>query len=178
MLKSQDIVVLCWLMLHGHRPWRYLDAASGCHLSVSECHAAVGRLRKSRLLSGSGGPVFRHISEFFRHGFRFVFFAEYGSVGSGVATGVAGPALAKMFDAGSEIPVWPHAHGNTRGYELKPLHPRVPDAALNDEELYAMLSLLDALRDGRARERQFAVNEMDKWLKELEQRHESARPEP
>lgn len=37
-----------------------------------------------------------------------------------------------------------------------PLYPTVPDAALRDEKLYAMLSLFDAIRAGQARERNAA----------------------
>jgi hypothetical protein len=37
-----------------------------------------------------------------------------------------------------------------------PLYPTVPDAALRDEKLYAMLSLFDAIRAGQSRERNAA----------------------
>lgn len=43
-----------------------------------------------------------------------------------------------------------------RGLALMPLYPTVPDAALRNETLYAMLSLFDAIRAGQARERNAA----------------------
>jgi hypothetical protein len=43
-----------------------------------------------------------------------------------------------------------------RGLSLAPLYPSVPDAALRDERLYAVLSLFDAIRSGQARERDAA----------------------
>jgi hypothetical protein len=40
----------------------------------------------------------------------------------------------------------------------------VPQAALEDKRLYELLALVDALRDGRARERELAVKELTKRL--------------
>ncbi|MDT8445205.1 MAG: hypothetical protein RQ722_12995, partial [Desulfuromonadales bacterium] len=61
-------------------------------------------------------------------------------------------------------PVWPHPEGEVRGYEFSPLYKSVPDAALMDKELYAILALLDAIRDGRARERELAIKELKSRL--------------
>lgn len=169
--------MLCWLAAHGHESWRYADLSGALGLSASESHAAVGRLKKAQLVSRDAVPVFRHMRELFLHGFRFVFFPERGGMAPGVPTGVAGPALAPAFAPSAEIPVWPHSRGEVRGYGLKPLHRNAPDAAKRDAVLYSLLSLLDALRDGGARERKLAAEKMDKQLKELEQQHESVRPE-
>ena len=43
---------------------------------------------------------------------------------------------------------------------LGPLYRTVPAAALRDPILYELLALVDALRDGRARERQLAAQEL------------------
>jgi len=40
----------------------------------------------------------------------------------------------------------------------------VPDAALRDSALYEKLALVDALRDGRVRERKLAEQELKKLL--------------
>jgi hypothetical protein len=57
-------------------------------------------------------------------------------------------------------PVWPYAKGSVRGISFLPLHRSVPEAAMKDPKLYEMLALLDAIRDGRAREREIAVREL------------------
>jgi hypothetical protein len=44
-----------------------------------------------------------------------------------------------------------------RGYSLVPLYKRAALAALADPQLYELLSLVDALRDGRIRERKLAL---------------------
>jgi hypothetical protein len=57
-------------------------------------------------------------------------------------------------------PVWPHPEGATRGVALEPLYPSAPVAALRDPALYELLALIDAIREGRARERKLAEDEL------------------
>ena len=45
-----------------------------------------------------------------------------------------------------------------------PLYPSVPEAALKDEKLHELLALVDALRVGRAREKELAIRELKKRL--------------
>ena len=54
--------------------------------------------------------------------------------------------------------------GAIRGYALAPLYPTVPQAAAKDVRLYESLALLDAIRDGRARERNLATKELESRL--------------
>jgi len=42
---------------------------------------------------------------------------------------------------------------------------KVPQAALKDDELYQLLALVDALRDGSAKERELAKRELSTRLK-------------
>ncbi len=54
----------------------------------------------------------------------------------------------------------PFGKRNVRGHSILPLYPSVPEAALKDEKLYELLALVDALRIGRAREKELAVVEL------------------
>ncbi|MEX0828117.1 MAG: hypothetical protein WD005_04105 [Haliea sp.] len=167
MLKPQDIVVLCWLIVRRDEPWRYIDLASSLEISQSEGHAAANRLRQSRLMNvpfsfASAAPNTQAVEEFLVHGLRYVFYAERGPVCRGLPTSVAALPLRNHFSVGEEIPVWPDPEGEARGYSLKPLYKSVPAAARKNSALYELLALIDALRDGRARERKMAA----KLLKE------------
>jgi hypothetical protein len=62
-------------------------------------------------------------------------------------------------------PVWPDPEGSTRGVAFEPLYPTVPQAARRDPALYELLALVDAVRDGRARERKIAEKELVKRLR-------------
>ena len=52
---------------------------------------------------------------------------------------------------------------------FEPLYKSVPQAALRDSKFYQLLALVDAIRDGRARERKVAerdlVRTLDRQLK-------------
>ena len=52
--------------------------------------------------------------------------------------------------------MWPSPDGEHRGVSLEPLYRTVPIAARRDARLYEILALVDAIRDGRAREKRLA----------------------
>jgi len=59
-----------------------------------------------------------------------------------------------------EIFVWPDALGEQRGQSILPLYPGVVNAAKLDTKLYELLSLTDAIRIGKARERNLAMEQL------------------
>jgi len=97
------------------------------------------------------------LPEFAVHGVRYAFPATLGPVKRGVATSFGAPPLAsRISSAPGEAPVWAHPRGEVRGPSVSPICLSAPDAALIDPKLYQLLALLDALRTGRARERELA----------------------
>jgi hypothetical protein len=133
-------------------------------VSSSEIHASLKRLEFSRLVSdGASGhrPMLQAVEEFLIHGVRYAFPPKRGEVTRGMPTSYAAPPLSRHIDAGSEPPpVWPFPEGQQRGASLEPLYRTVPAAAQRDPILYEFLALVDAVRDGRARERQMAEREL------------------
>jgi hypothetical protein len=176
-LHPQDVVVLVKLLSYeGRRPPM---AQMGLELSISssEIHAALKRLALSRLVSSDENrPLLEAVEEFLVHGVKYAFPARRGEVTRGVPTSYAAPPLNKEIEPGSELsPVWPFPKGQRRGVSLEPLYKTVPAAALRDPIFYEMLALIDALREGRARERKFAEKELIKRLRhQLYERPKSA----
>jgi hypothetical protein len=168
MLRPLDLVVLLKLSLEKSGRPPYLRLGNDLHLYPSEVYASVKRARASHFLQGPELDDRLNRSallEFLLHGVRYVFPAEKGSPTRGVPTGYAAPPLRKSIaNAGELPPVWPYADGRVRGYSFAPLHKNVPQAALEDERLYELLALVDALRDGRARERAMAGRELARRL--------------
>ena len=158
MLKPQDLLVAIGVALIGRDAWTYEALASKLGLSVSEAHAAVKRAQGAGLLLGREANR-RALLEFIEHGARYAFFTKRGPVVRGMPTGVGAPPLRDHFQA-TEVPVWPSASGTARGYALAPLYRTVPEAAKEDSALYEALALVDAVRDGGARERALAMNEL------------------
>jgi len=167
MLRPLDIVVLLKLSLESMRP-PYLQLAEDLHVYPSEVYASIKRARSSHFVQ----QVEEHdrlnrsaLLEFLLHGIRYVFPAEKGALTRGVPTAYAAAPLRYSIAPGSDPPpVWPYAEGPVRGYSFSPLHKNVPQAALEDARLYELLAIVDAVRDGRAREREIAGRELKKRL--------------
>ena len=168
-LKPQDIVVILKLCGYGLNRPPFAQMAADLSMSSSEVHAALKRAQAAHLIHGpdmNSQPNFSAIEEFLVHGVKYAFPAEHGGSTRGVPTSYAAAPLNRLIAAGKEpIPVWPHPEGKKRGIALAPLYKTVPDAALRDPALYEKLALVDALRDGRIRERKLAEQELKKLLR-------------
>jgi hypothetical protein len=113
-------------------------------------------------------PNFSAIEEFLIHGLKYAFPEERGGLTRGIPTSYGAEPLSRLIKAGNEpIPVWADAEGSVRGIAVVPLYKTVPAAAKRDRLLYERLALLDAIRGGRARERNLAEKELIKSLKEI-----------
>jgi hypothetical protein len=168
-LKPQDVVVLLKLISYGGRRPSMALMAMDLSISPSEVHGALKRLIDSRLVSASSQghrPLLPAVEEFLVHGLKYAFPAKRGEVARGVVTSYAAEPLRRHFAANPELPpVWPHPEGTERGVGLEPLYKSVPAAALRDPALHEMLALVDALRDGRARERKLAEKELTERIR-------------
>lgn len=170
-LLPQDVVVLAKLICCGDKRPALAQLASDLHLSPSQIHLSLRRLERSRLIAEAGKdrrPLLRPVEEFLVHGVKYAFPAQRGEPTRGMPTAYAAPPLSKHISAGSELPpVWPDPDGQVRGTTLQPLHKIVTAAAAKDPALYEILALIDALRDGRTRERQIAERELAARLRKL-----------
>ncbi len=138
-------------------------------MSQSEVHAGVRRAVAARLMNdattANGRLNYLALREFLIHGVRYAYPPKHGGLTRGMPTGYAAPPLNKVIVQPNEPPpVWPYAEGVVRGYSFAPLYPTVPMAAERDPKLYELLALVDAMRDGRARERNFAVKEFEERI--------------
>ncbi len=168
-LKPQDIVVALKLCGYaGGSRSSYLQIGAELSMSPSEIHGAVRRLKLAGLINGKEmdeAPNLTALEEFLFHGVKYSFPAEFGALTRGMPTSYATAPLNLRIKAGDDpVPVWPDADGTVRGVSLKPLYKTVPAAAKRDPLLYSRLALVDAIRSGRARDRQIAQQELIKSL--------------
>ena len=163
-LKPQDILVLLKLVVLREKTWSYNKLAFELGMSPAEVHAAAKRLQLAQLGVRKNGrllPDVRNVGEFLACGLRYVFVPEWGEITRGMPTLSAAPPLRDWRVAESEpVPVWPDPKGEMRGSSFSPLYKSVPEAARADPELYELLVLVDAIRGGRAREREIATREL------------------
>lgn len=163
-LKPQDVLLLLKIVSDNAPSWSQKPVAEALGLSQSEVSEAVGRSKYAGLLAPNGKAVMKMaLLEFLQYGLRYVFPIKPGAVVRGVPTSHSAKPLSDEIQS-SEAYVWPYGQGTVRGHSILPLYPSVPKAALKDEKLHELLALADALRVGRAREKDLAVKELKKRL--------------
>jgi hypothetical protein len=173
-LKPQDIVLLLKLIAANTAKWSFGRLGTALGMSTSHAFESAMRAKQARLLSISKAPpsprrargvLFvpnrSNLKEFLIHGVKYSFPVERGGITRGVPTAEGAMPLREYFSDSSELPpVWPYPHGSVRGIAFSPLYDNVPEAARRDPKLYELLALVDAIRDGRAREREIAIRDL------------------
>ena len=162
-MSPLDVVVLVKLCLQ-KKPSSQISLAKDLALSQSEISKSMTRSRFAGLLFGEEQQVMRQgLYDFLKYGIRYAFPQQPGPIVRGVPTAHSAAPLADLISS-DEPYVWPSAFGQVRGHGIAPLYPKAIDAATRDPELYEVLALIDALRVGRARERNLAAEELKKRL--------------
>jgi hypothetical protein len=172
MLKPQDVVILLKLVAVGKADWSFATLSVALCMSPSEVHAGIHRAIAAKLAIKNVDrvkPAIRSLEEFIIHGIRYVYVPERGEITRGMPTLQAGPPLDQMLvQSNDPPPVWPDSEGNVRGQSFSPLYKSVPKAARQDNQLYQLLVLTDAVRGGTTREREIAIKEISKRLKKYD----------
>ena len=161
----------------------YAELGEGLGMSASQVFRSAQRAEEAQLIYRLAGrpaardpkqqtkfwPIKANLKEFLIHGVKYAFPVHRGGLVRGIPTGYAAPPLNQQIAGLSEPPpVWPDPEGTVRGLEFSPLYKNVPVAARRNPKLYELLALVDAIRDGRAREREIAIRELtaridEKW---------------
>lgn len=167
MLKPQDVVILCKLITINHVDWQFRELAKMTGISLSEVHESIKRSAYSSLFSSARKRVNTNaFEEFIIHGLKYTFPYELVSISRGIPTAYSAPPLKdRIVYEENDIYVWPFAEGEERGIGLKPLYPSVPLIVLKDRKLYEILSLIETLRIGKAREINIAKEEFHQRIR-------------
>ena len=156
-MKPQDIVILLKIIAINHDSWQQKPLAQELRMSQSEVSQSIARSIYAGLLADKGKRVMKsNLLDFLHYGIAYVFPQKPGAVVRGIPTAHSAMPLINQIES-TEDYVWPYAKGNQRGHGIVPLYSSVPEAALNDGELYDLLALVDALRVGKIREKNLAM---------------------
>ena len=161
-LKPQDIFIMLKLVVWNSSEWSYPALSHELSMSASEVHAGIKRAAAARLMDMDRKmPVKSNLLEFLIHGVKYAYPPDRAGIARGMPTGYAAQPLRDIIIQPEEPPpVWPDPEGQVRGYEFSPLYSSAPSACRVDPKLYELLALVDAIRDGRARERKIAIKEL------------------
>lgn len=166
-LKPQDVVILLYLLyLKKKGPWKYAELAEELKMSSSEVFEAIKRATACDLFDPlTKKPKRKALSEFIESGLRYVFPTKPGEVCQGLPTAHSADPLSKLIiSESSDTYVWPSKEGMAEGFKIEPLYKSVPIVAKKSPELYELFALIDALRVGKAREREIAKKEIQERI--------------
>ena len=102
-------------------------------------------------------PIIQNCEEFLISAVKFMVPAQYIAYGS-ETVGIARYDVFKDILMPGKAMVWPYKDGRHKGIGVKPIYKTVPQSIdkYPDEKFYYLLSLVDEIRTGRARERYYA----------------------
>lgn len=158
-MRPQDVAVLLKIII-SDSSWMSKTIAEDLFLSQSEVSYSLQRSALAELLDHSKRKVMRNaFLEFIQYGLPRVFPAIRGAITIGVPTAFSAPVILPYFmtNQHTEKVVWSHPEGEARGETISPLYPNAVQAALKDQTLYELLSLVDVMRVGRVREKEIAL---------------------
>lgn len=159
-MRPHDIIILLKISALKENTWMAKELAQSLHISASEVSESLNRSRMATLLTSDKKRLMKNnLLEFLEYGLRYVYPSKPGGVTRGMPTAHSAPPINSRVSA-SESFVWPWAEGEARGQSIEPLHPSVPQACTKDPFLYELISLVDVIRLGRAREKQLAIEEL------------------
>ncbi len=156
-MRPHDIAILLKIASKGQQNWYMKDLSYELGISASEISESITRSVFSGLISSDKKTLNKlALIDFLRSGLQYVYPQHPGSMVRGIGTAHTASPLNNQIM--SEEPfVWPFAKGNIRGHAITPLHPNIPEACLRDDKFYELMALTDAIRVGKVREKQLAV---------------------
>ena len=159
-MRPLDIVILLKIVCLGDTAWQYRDLSAKLYISISEVSESLSRSHTAGLIDESKKKLrLTSLMEFIEFGFSYVFPVIPGQIVTGIPTAHSHPFYKNQF-SGSVDYIWKYEEGPIRGLSIEPLHKGVPQAALEDEKLYLLLSSVDILRVGRSREKKMALEHL------------------
>jgi hypothetical protein len=129
---------------------------------IAETSESLNRSRIAGLIDYKKKKVNRqNLMEFLEHGVRYVFPQEPGTMVRGIPTAHSHISMKKNFISDIDY-VWPDNKGKIVGLKIEPFYPKQVEAVNEDETYHMLLSLVDVIRVGKAREVKYAVKELRK----------------
>lgn len=159
-LKPQDVLILLKIIALGQQSWFHHTIAQELGISQSEVSQSLNRSKYAGLIDNARKNVNKiAFTEFLLHGVAYAFPQQPGAIVRGVLTAHAAEPLNQIIKSNEKY-VWPFAKGLERGQAIEPLYSTVVEATLSDKKLYELLTMVDAIRVGRTREKEIAKKEL------------------
>ena len=164
-MRPQDIMILLKKLTPEGRNMNGKELSDSLGISAAEISMAMERNRVAQLVDADKKRVnVLALKEFLVYGIKYCFPAPLGRIVRGMPTASSASPINQAIASNGNILVWKDSSGTVRGQSITPLFPTAVEASKKDPDLYALLSIVDALRIGNARERQVAVDCLNQYF--------------
>lgn len=164
-IRPIDVVILLKKITPQGMVMNGKQLANSLCISPAEVSVALERSRIAQLVDESKSRVnILALRDFLIYGIKYCFPAKPGSIVRGVPTASSAEIIKQTIATNGEQYVWKDSLGMERGQSIIPLYPKASEAARKDTGLYELLVIVDSLRIGKARERNVAIEKLDKLL--------------
>ena len=164
-MRPQDVMILLKKLTPEGRNMNGKVLSDSLGISAAEISMAMERNRVAQLVDADKKRVnVLALKEFLVYGIKYCFPAPLGRIVRGMPTASSASPINQAIASNGNIFVWKDSSGTVRGQSITPLFPTAVKASKKDPDLYALLSIVDALRIGNARERQVAVDCLNQYF--------------
>lgn len=164
-IRPMDVVVLLKKITPSGYTMNGKQLAESLGISAAEVSVSMDRTRVAQLVDSTKTRVnVLALKDFIIYGLRYCFPVQPGKIVRGFPTASSAKPVSLAISSVAEKYVWSDPLGTVRGQSIIPLYNNAVIAAKNDEDMYALLAIVDSLRIGKGRERQAAIEELDKYL--------------
>ena len=168
-MRPQDIVVLLKILIYDKNHWTLVEMSNALQISLSEVSNALERNRIAGLVNQSKRKVnILALRDFLIYGLKYVFPPQVGTSVRGILTAHSASPIKEHITVGNDNYVWSYYKGTKRGFSITPLYDNIPKFIETDPLLYEYLVIIDTLRVGKTREREIAIKELDKKIKDYD----------
>ncbi|MBN2664459.1 MAG: hypothetical protein JXR68_12485 [Bacteroidales bacterium] len=160
-MRPQDIVILLKIIALKKEDWKNSDLSYTLKISPSEISEALNRNAIAGLIDKSKRKVFiNSLTEFLIYGLKYVFPVQPAEIVRGIPTAHSASPMNELISSSKDIYVWQHEKGTAKGQKIEPLYKTVPQVVSEDKLFYELLSIIDTIRVGKAREVKIAIDEL------------------
>lgn len=165
-LKPHDIIILGKLLVEDSFSSQ-VHISEELQISQSEVSLGLKALERVGLINNTNKKVNKVATrEFITHAVKYLCPIEKEGTGRGFLTGPSSPFFNKKVHS-SDIYVWPHEDGDSRGMIINALVSKISKAIILNEDLYLFLSITDIFRGlGGVRHLKEAEEQLKRLLNE------------
>lgn len=166
-MRPQDVVILLKKISRNGRHMNGKQLAESLNISAAEVSMAMERDRAAQLVDSTKEHInILSLRDFIIYGLKYCFPTQPGRIVRGIPTASSASPIREAIVSNGESFVWKDSSGSVRGQSITPLFPNVIKTVSEDADFYALLAIVDSIRIGKSRERNTAIELLDKYLQD------------